>query len=74
MGGQALVVTHGPVLVDGAEWYLVTPAHLATDAPTGWARREADDGTALLGTEATWHCPGNPILASARGGFVGRSS
>ncbi len=62
MGGGALIVVHGPVLVDDSEWYLVTPAQLVTDAPTGWARREAEDGTALL-APGDLHCPGNPTTA-----------
>jgi hypothetical protein len=61
-GGGALVVVHGPVLVDGSEWYLVTPAQLVIDAPTGWARREAEDGTPLLGP-SDLRCPGNPTTA-----------
>ena len=45
-----------------AEWYLVTPAQLVIDAPTGWARREAEDGTSLLGP-SDLRCPGNPTTA-----------
>lgn len=64
--GGALVVTHGPVLVDGAEWYLVTPAQLAVDFPTGWTRRDALDGTPQLGPSDLL-CPGNPATAAEAG-------
>jgi hypothetical protein len=66
VAGGALVVTHGPVVVDGAEWYLLTPAQLAIDVPTGWARRAAEDGTLMLGP-SDLPCPGTPATAAEVG-------
>jgi hypothetical protein len=66
MGGAALFVVHGPVLKNGAEWYLVTPAQLSVDFPTGWTRRAAGDETPMLGP-SDLRCPGNPATAAEVG-------
>lgn len=58
--GGVLVVLHGPVVVDGVEWYLLTPAQLAIDVPTGWSPIEGPDGTPLIGPQ-TFDCPESPV-------------
>lgn len=55
-----LVVLHGPVVVDGVPWYLLTPAQLVIDAPTGWAPAVSPDGGRLL-ERASYECPTSPI-------------
>lgn len=58
--GLPLVVVHGPVIVDGVEWYLLTPAGLVIDIPTGWSPLMSPDGTRLL-VPSSVSCPVSPI-------------
>jgi hypothetical protein len=59
-----LVVLHGPVVVDDVQWYLLTPAQLAIDYPTGWSPASAADGTRYLQRDAI-ECPASPIQAAS---------
>lgn len=67
--GGLLVVLHGPVVVDAVEWYLVTPAHLAIDIPTGWAPLVDPKGTRYL-AEASGPCPASPMTAEQLGAIA----
>jgi hypothetical protein len=55
-----LVVLHGPVLVDGVEWYLLTEARLVIDAPIGWSPATSPDGSPWLQQHAL-DCPSSPM-------------
>lgn len=59
-----LVVLHGPVVVDDAQWYLLTPAQLSVDTPSGWSPAAARDGTPYLAPGAV-ACPPSPIRPAA---------
>jgi hypothetical protein len=58
--GMGLVVLHGPVIVDAVEWYLLTPAQLAIDVPTGWSPLTTPEGTRLL-APIDFECPRSPM-------------
>jgi hypothetical protein len=58
--GAVLVVLHGPVLVGDVEWYLLTEARLAVDAPIGWSPVSSPDGSRLLQQHAV-DCPVSPM-------------
>ena len=60
--GGALVVLHGPVIVDERQWYLLTPAQISIDIPTGWSPLSAPDGTPYLERRAI-SCPPDPVAA-----------
>ena len=62
--GSPLVVLHGPVVVDDVQWYLLTPAQLSVDTPTGWSPVAAPDGTPYL-ERAVVACPPNPITPAS---------
>lgn len=59
-----LVVLHGPVLEAGVAWYLLTPAQLAVDLPTGWSPATSDAGVPYL-APSTFSCPASPIAVQA---------
>ena len=61
-----LVVLHGPVVIDGAEWYLLAPARFSMFDPIGWAPRTAPDGAALL-QPADGACPASPMRVDELG-------
>ena len=61
--GMPLVVVHGPVVVDGVEWYLLAPAQLSVDVPTGWSPSRSPSGQRLLAS-ASYDCPATPIDAA----------
>jgi hypothetical protein len=67
--GGLLVVLHGPVVVDGVEWYLLTPAQLAIDVPTGWSPLIAPDGEVLL-EDRPFACPASPLRAEDLSGLM----
>jgi hypothetical protein len=58
--GTLLVVLHGPVSVDGDAWYLVTPAQLSIDIPTGWSPVVSAAGSRYL-QPTDFACPGDPV-------------
>lgn len=60
--GGLLVVVHGPVVVGGIEWYLLTPAQISIDVPTGWSPISSESGEAFLEPEA-FNCLASPIAA-----------
>jgi hypothetical protein len=60
--GILLVVLHGPVVVDGTEWYLLAPAAVAVDVPTGWSPATAPGGAEWI-VPASLVCPPSPVLA-----------
>jgi hypothetical protein len=62
--GAVLVVLHGPALVDGIEWYLLTEARLVFDAPIGWSPASDLDGSALLEPHQV-DCPSSPMAIEA---------
>lgn len=62
--GWLLVVVHGPVVVDGVEWYLLTPAQISIDIPTGWSPLTSESGEVLLERRA-FSCPASPIDAAS---------
>ena len=67
--GFLLVVLEGPVVVDGVEWYLFTPAQMSIDVPTGWSPISAPDGTKWI-VPATVHCPVQPRGAELAAEFM----
>lgn len=67
--GGLLVVLHGPVVVDAIEWYLLTPAQLAVDIPTGWSPLVDRTGTRYL-AEASGPCPAGPMTAEQLGAIA----
>jgi len=67
--GGLLVVLHGPVVVDAVEWYLLTPAQLAVDVPTGWSPLVDTTGTRYL-AEASGPCPASPMTAEQLGAIT----
>ena len=58
--GVVLVVVHGPVMVEQTAWYLLTPAGISVDTPTGWAPIVSPTGSRFL-QPMTFDCPGDPI-------------
>lgn len=60
MRGGLLVVLHGPVVVEGIEWYLLTPAQLSIDVPTGWSPVASRAGVPWLERSA-FDCPTSPL-------------
>lgn len=60
MEGMLLVVLHGPVVVDDVPWYLLTPAHISVDTPTGWSPAVTSAGEPYL-EELDPPCPIEPI-------------
>jgi hypothetical protein len=59
-----LVVLHGPIVVDDVQWYLLTPAQLSVDIPTGWSPAWTRDGTAYLEHRGVT-CPASPTTTAA---------
>jgi len=62
--GALLVVLHGPIAVDGDDWYLVTPAQIAVDIPTGWSPVVAATGSRYL-QPFEFACFPSPIEAAS---------
>ena len=60
--GLKLIALHGPVVVDGVQWYLLAPAQLVIDVYTGWAPVTSPEGLPLLGP-TTFRCPRSPLGA-----------
>ena len=58
--GTLLVVLHGPVSFEGDAWYLVTPAQLSIDIPTGWSPVVSPTGSRYL-QPTDFACPTNPV-------------
>jgi hypothetical protein len=58
--GGLLVVLHGPVVVDDMQWYLLAPAQIAIDVPTGWSPVSTADGEPYLESREGV-CPADPI-------------
>jgi hypothetical protein len=59
-GGGLLVVLHGPVVAEGIEWYLLTPAQLSIDVPTGWSPVVSREGVPWL-VQSAFDCPTSPL-------------
>jgi hypothetical protein len=55
-----LVVLQGPVVVDDVHWYLLTPAQIAVDVPTGWSPVSTPEGEPYL-ERRDRPCPADPI-------------
>jgi hypothetical protein len=47
-------------MVDDVEWYLLTPAQVSIDIPTGWSPLSSESGELFLQAEA-FTCPPSPI-------------
>jgi hypothetical protein len=60
--GLTLIVLHGPVVVDGEQWYLLAPAQLVIDVHTGWAPIASPENVPWLGP-APFPCPRSPFDA-----------
>jgi len=58
--GGLLVVLHGPVVVDDMQWYLLAPAQIAIDVPTGWSPVSTPEGEPYLEVREGV-CPAEPI-------------
>jgi hypothetical protein len=69
MKGTLLVVVHGPVVVEGVEWYLLTPAQLSVDVPTGWSPISSESGEPLF-EPGTFDCLTSPIAAEQLSPFA----
>jgi hypothetical protein len=61
--GTSLVVLHGPVVVDGVEWYLLATSQLGIDTPIGWSPFRSPEGQRLLAPQA-YDCAASPIDAT----------
>jgi hypothetical protein len=60
------VVLHGPVVVDGIQWYLFTPAQIAIDIPTGWSPLRTRGGETYFRRRAI-ECPASPMTTAQLG-------
>jgi hypothetical protein len=67
--GGLLVVIHGPVMVDDVEWYLLTPAYVSIDIPTGWSPLSSESGEPFLRAEE-FTCPPSPIATEQLSPFA----
>jgi hypothetical protein len=61
--GALMTVVHGPVVVDEVEWYVLTPAQIAIDFPTGWVPLAGADGRPYVVPDP-FICPTDPIPSS----------
>ena len=67
--GGLLVVVHGPILVGDVPWYLLAPAQLGIDIPTGWTPLTSPDGTRLI-EAAEFTCPASPLTVEVLGSLA----
>jgi hypothetical protein len=61
--GGLMIVVHGPVVLDDLEWYVLTPAQIAVDFPTGWVPLTDLRGRPYVVPDP-FSCPSDPISSS----------